>query len=298
MDPINGRGPSIQARLVLAILGAIVLILVTRNVPQFSAVRTVLNTLVSPLHYLAGAPERGLNGLSDWLISRHRLIQENDRLVHQHLLDSERLERFDHLARENQRLRALLESPVQEDARKMVAEVLAVHDDPYRHLLEIDRGSMQGVYVNQPVLDDRGVVGQIVEVGALTARVLLIADHRHAIPVRVARNDVRSVAAGTGTLDSLQLQHVAHSTDIKVGDLLVSSGLGGRFPEGYPVARVVQVDLDEGQPFTRVLAKPVAALDRVRYVLLIWPKNNQFPELDSGEPSLPDPILDDNGGER
>lgn len=288
MDANYGRGPSIQVRLVLAVISAIALLFVSANVPQFAPVKTVLNTVISPLYYLASLPERGLNTISDWVISRHTLHAENDRLRHQHLLDSEQLQRFSHLKRENQRLRALLSSPVQDDARRMVAEVLSVHDDPYRHLLEINRGTAQGVYVGQPVLDDSGVVGQIVEVGAISARVLLIADHRHAIPVRVARNDVRSVAAGTGSLDALQLQHVAHSTDIRVGDMLVSSGLGGRFPEGYPVARVNEVNIDEGQPFTEVKAKPVAALDRIRYVLLVWPKNSEFPELKVGEPTAPE----------
>ena len=184
---------------------------------------------------------------------------------------SERLQRFEHLRQENERLRALLGSPAYQDSLKMVAEVMEVASDPSHHYVVLNRGSRSGVFVGQPVVDAQGVVGQVVQVSEMTSRVLLLSDVSHGLPVRITRNDVRLVANGTGELDEIELRHVAKSTDIRVGDLLVTSGLGNRFPEGYPVARVVEVFTEDGQSYARVTAQPLAALDRIRYLLLIWP---------------------------
>ncbi len=129
----------------------------------------------------------------------------------------------------------------------------------------------QAFYVGQPVVDAQGVVGQVIEVSEFTSRVLMVSDSTHGIPVRVTRNDVRAIANGTGDIDQIELRHVAKSTDIIAGDLLVTSGLGNRFPEGYPVARVISVSRDDGQSYAVINAQPLAALDRIRYVLLIWP---------------------------
>jgi rod shape-determining protein MreC len=157
------------------------------------------------------------------------------------------------------------------DSRKVVAEVMEVASDPYRQLVVLNHGARTGVFVGQPVVDAKGVVGQVVEVSELTSRVLLVSDASHGIPVRVTRNDVRAIANGTGDIDEIELRHVAKSTDIVAGDLLVTSGLGDRFPEGYPVARVMSVARDDGQSYAVINAQPLAALDRIRYVLLIWP---------------------------
>ena len=182
-----------------------------------------------------------------------------------------RLQRFEHLRQENDRLRGLLGSPVHMDSKKVVAEVMEVASDPFHQYVVLNRGSRSGVFVGQPVVDAQGVVGQVVQVSELTSRVLLLSDTSHGIPVRITRNDVRMMAIGTGSLDELELRHVAKSTDVRAGDLLVSSGLGKRFPEGYPVARVMSVEKDDGKNYATVIAQPLAALDRIRYLLLIWP---------------------------
>lgn len=153
----------------------------------------------------------------------------------------------------------------------MVVEVMEVASEPSHHYVVLNRGSRSGVFVGQPVVDAQGVVGQVVQVSEMTSRVLLVSDVSHGLPVRITRNDVRLIANGTGELDEIELRHVAKSTDIRVGDLLVTSGLGNRFPEGYPVARVMKVFTEDGQSYTRVTAQPLAALDRIRYLLLIWP---------------------------
>lgn len=271
MKPIFGRGPSLQFRLLLAVLAAILLAYLDRNFAYVKQIRGYLNTIATPIVYIASLPDDMLTSAGDYLVSRKILREQNQHYRYQAHLHSGQLQLLEQLRRENQRLRALLGSPVQQDARKMVTELIAVEHDPYRFRVLINKGSEHGVFLGQPVLDDDGVVGQIDEVGLMTSRVLLIADISHAVPVRNSRNDVRAIAMGIGQLERMELQHVPHSADIQQGDLLVTSGLGGLFPEGYPVARVAQVTSDEGLPFAQVKVEPVALLDRLRYLLLIWP---------------------------
>lgn len=283
MKPIFVRGVSNQFRLTLAILLSVTLLLANERIEPY---RESLSSLLSPLQYLANVPGAALDWTAESLATREMLSKQNKELLRQQLLMSERLQRFEHLRQENDRLRSLLGSPVHMDARKMVAEVMEVASDPFHHYVVLNHGSQSGVFVGQPVVDAQGVVGQVVQVSALTSRVLLISDVSHGIPVRVTRNDVRLMARGTGELDEIELQHVAKSTDVQVGDLLVSSGLGKRFPEGYPVARVMQVVREDGQNYARITAQPLAALDRIRYLLLIWPdkevgpENTQQPQID------------------
>jgi len=268
MKPIFARGISNQFRLTLAIILSVILI-VANN--RLDPVRKSVSSVLSPLQYVANVPGALLDWSAESLATRNMLAKQNKELLRQQLLMSERLQRFEHLRQENDRLRALLGSPVHMDSKKVVAEVMEVASDPYHQYVVLNHGAMSGVFVGQPVVDAQGVVGQVVEVNELTSRVLLISDVTHGIPVRVTRNDVRLVVKGTGVLDELELSYVSKSTDIRVGDLLVSSGLGNRFPEGYPVARVMSVVKDDGQSYANVTAQPLAALDRIRYLLLIWP---------------------------
>ena len=148
--------------------------------------------------------------------------------------------------------------------------MIGVDPNPFTHRILIDKGERDGVFLGQPVLDARGLMGQVVEIMPYTARVLLLTDSTHSIPVQVNRNGLRAIASGVGNPESLDLRHVADTADIKEGDLLVSSGLGQRFPAGYPVAVVTKVVHDPGQPFALVRAKPTASLNRSRYVLLVF----------------------------
>lgn len=152
----------------------------------------------------------------------------------------------------------------------MVTQVISTVNDPYSDQVVIDKGSVNGVYEGQPVISDKGVVGQVVAVAKMTSRVLLICDATHALPIRVLRNDIRVIAAGNGCTDDLQLEHLPANTDIRVGDVLVTSGLGGRFPEGYPVGVVSSVKLDTQRAYTVIQARPTAGLQRLRYLLLLW----------------------------
>ncbi|WP_115720046.1 rod shape-determining protein MreC [Gallaecimonas mangrovi] len=271
MKPIFSRGPSLQWRLLLLVVVSFVIIFLDHWQHRFDAARFYLNSLVTPIQYLADAPTRLLSWSSGELTTRSRLKEQNAQLKNQLLEMSERLQHLTFLEQENNQLRALLGSQPRTDPRKMVAEVMTVDSDPFTLQIMINKGRNSGVYEGQPVLDAQGLIGQVISVGPSSARVLLITDATHAVPVRVARNGIRAIASGTGQIDELSLSHVPHRSDIKVGDLLLSSGLGGRFPEGYPVAKVTSVFSDEGKPFARVLAKPLAQLDRLRYLLLIWP---------------------------
>lgn len=288
MKPIFATSTSLQLRLFLAVIASFSLIVFDSKFDSFSNVRLYLNTAVSPLIYAADIPSEMLKGVSNNVVSRRdlrkKVAEQKDQLFTQQV----QLLEFKHLKQENKRLRALLNSPVHTDQRKLVAEIITVNSDPFSLQVVINKGAIEGVYIGQPVLNEQGVVGQIVDVAATYSRVLLISDISHGIPVRVQRNDIRAIANGGGELNSLNLPYMPHSTDIQVGDVLVTSGLGGVFPEGYPVATISEFTYQVGQPYAQVEAKPAVALERIRYVLLVWDNDDNASE---GDPAIKD--LDD-----
>ncbi|GHA54497.1 rod shape-determining protein MreC [Photobacterium aphoticum] len=271
MKPIFGRGPSLQLRLFLAILLSVGLMLADSRLDAFANVRYLLNSAIAPLQYAANLPRDFLDGISGQLSSHQRLLAENKALQRDLLVQQSDVLLLEQLKQENQRLRDLLGSPFVRDEKKLIAEVMAVDSDPYSHQVMIDKGRVDGVYEGQPVINEKGIVGQVSYVGAHNSRVLLLIDPSHAIPVQVVRNDIRVIASGSGQVDQIQLEHVPSSTDIEVGDLLVSSGLGGRYPEGYPVANVTEFSFDNKRPFAQIKARPTVQFDRLRYLLLVWP---------------------------
>ncbi len=287
MKPIFGRGPSLQLRLFLAVIISIAAIVADSRFGVFTHVRVYLSSLVSPLQYIANAPGIMLDTMSTQVQTRAGLIEQTKQQEQQLFTLRSRLLKMDHLEHENQRLRELLGSPVHKESRKMVAELLSVDSDPFSHQVLINKGALDGVYNGQPVINDQGVIGQVLHVGSTTSRVLLVADSSHGIPVRVLRNDLRAIASGSGELDKLELRNLPRNTDVQVGDLLVTSGLGGRFPEGYPVATVTRSDYVEGKPFAQVEAKPLVALDRLRYLLLLWTDKKPDVHDDDVAPAAP-----------
>ena len=232
--------------------------------------RAFLDTILSPVYWVADIPGRIGAWQDEHIRSRSSLQEENERLRREKLLLQGRSHQMASLQADNARLRALLNSTALLRDDVLVAELIGVSPDPVRHQVVLNKGERDGVFVGQPLIDADGLMGQVVEVNALTSRVLLITDSTHSIPVQINRNGVRAIAEGIGVLGTLEISHVAATTDIKEGDLLVTSGLGGRFPVGYPVAEVAVVERDPGQPFARILAYPSAALDRSRHVLLVF----------------------------
>ena len=273
MKPIFGKTPPLGLKLFLAVIASLGLIASDRQTTTMIQARSLLETAVGGLYYLANTPRTVLDGVSDNLVDTNKLQIENKALKDQLREKNADLLLLDQLKVENQRLRLLLNSPLRIDEYKKIAEVLTAETDIYRQQVVINQGEKDGAYIGQPVIDEKGVVGQIISVGEHTSRVLLITDIAHSIPVQVLRNDVRMIASGTGHNDELTLDNVPRSVDIEKGDLLVTSGLGGRFLEGYPVAIVESVSRDGQNYFATVTAKPLAFIDKLRYVLLLWPTN-------------------------
>ncbi|PKI13146.1 rod shape-determining protein MreC [Colwellia sp. 12G3] len=269
MNPIFNQGTSPAHRLILVLCCSVALIFFDHKMASFETARGYLQSLVSPLQYMANAPKQIMNWASTNIVTRRQLMQENQDFRENELFFHEQAMKLNIVRLENERLRSLLASPIRNEIKKMFAEILSVDGDPYSHQVVINRGANDGVYEGQPVLDEKGIVGQILHVGLSSSRVILISDISHAIPVRVQRNGLRLIASGSGQIDRLIHNFVAHSADVKEGDLLVTSGLGGKYPEGYPVSRVVLVRTDESREFATIYSEPVAQIDRLRYMLLL-----------------------------
>ncbi len=272
MNPIFKHGPSPQHRIILVLFCSALLIFFDHKMASFESVRGYLQSLVSPLQYLANTPNQLMTWASKNLTTRRQLLIENQQYRLNELNSNEEAMQLTILKQENERLRSLLSSPLRSEIKKMVAEVISVDSDPFSHQIVINRGAGDGVYEGQPVLDSLGIVGQILHVGQTSSRIILITDISHAVPVRVQRNGLRLLASGSGQIDRLIHNFVPQSADIKSGDLLVTSGLGGKYPEGYPVAKVSFVSNDESREFVRVYSTPVAQIDRLRYLLLLSEK--------------------------
>lgn len=250
--------------LALCLLSA-VLMVADHNTPLLVPVRAALGTVTTPLFALAEGPYAVLETVSGWV----RLRQENVALSRELLQGAVERQRVRALEEENARLRALLGSAARVSGRRLFAEVIGISPDPLRSQLVLDKGEADGVAVGDAVLDARGLVGQVVETARVSARVLLVDDAAHATPVVVARNDLRLVLRGTGEGQPLELRFVPDTEDVRRGDLLVTSGLGGRFPAGYPVAEIDSVVDDPAEPFAQVTARPLAQLARSRHLVVI-----------------------------
>lgn len=236
--------------------------------------RSGLSVAVAPVQYMVDVPMQFMDWLGSNISSQHALLAENTTLRAQQLLLQAQLQKLLALENENLELRALLKSsPRLGNDRLQVAQLLLVDSEPFVQQVTLNKGSSVGVYLNQPVLDAYGIVGQIVAVNPLTSSVMLITDTRSAVPVQISRSGQRGILIGTGSLGSLELIHVPNNADIRVGDLLVSSGLGERYPAGYPVGTVSKIVHSTGEHFANITVEPVAQLNRCTQVLLFWSGN-------------------------
>lgn len=258
---------------------SIVLMVWDHRKQHLEGLRAGLLAALTPLDHVVSLPANLLSSLSLRLSSRAYLLEENQELRDELILRRAQIQRLVALEVENSRLRKLLGSVEKKQARRLVAEILTVDSNPYRHLITINKGSLHDVYKGQAVLDAYGVMGQVVAVGPLTSQIVLITDPSHGIPVKVARSGVRSVAVGSGDYQKLSLQHVPATFDIKEGDILVTSGLGQVFPEGFPVAEVILVASDPGEPFVHIDVVPKAHLSRSGQVVLVWNQDESLKKL-------------------
>lgn len=249
---------------------SIVLIVADQHYKHMDSVRKVLASVAYPLVFVAGIPARSVGWVTDTFVSHKQLREHNKQLRLENLTLRGRLQRMEALEAENMRLRDLLGSSFKIGDRVLIAELESMDLDPYRQQVMINKGSSSGVFVGQPALDANAVMGQIIRVTPGSATVLMITDANHALPVQINRNGLRTVAQGTGLINRLHLPHLPNNADVREGDLLVTSGLGGHFPPGYPVARVTEVRREPAKPFATVIATPSAHLERTREVLLVW----------------------------
>ncbi|WP_460101154.1 rod shape-determining protein MreC [Sessilibacter sp. MAH4] len=271
MKPLFSKGASSLSRITLwVILLTMTIILVDVFTPYLKPVKAKLSAVAAPFYWVTSIPSR----ISEWgqvnIVTRDQLVEENRALKEQLLIHQRKLQGMAAVVTENVRLRELMNSAEMVAEQVLVAEMIGVSSDPLVHKVVINKGSRDNVYVGQPLLDAHGLMGQVVEVGPISSQVLLITDSTHALPVEVNRNGVRAIVEGTGDLYRLELRHVSNTVDIKEGDLLVSSGLGQRFPRGYPVGRVLEVIHDPGRPFASIRVEPMAQLNRSRHVLLVF----------------------------
>lgn len=269
--PIIGRGPPLGARFFfLAVISIAVMVLDQRG-NYLDTARMWMGAALHPLNAIVDAPHSAWSWLTGSFADRARLREENAELSEALRVARIKLLQHESLVEENRRLRELRNASQGIGEHTLIAEIMNVTVESFRHRIRINKGASGGVFEGQPVLDAFGIVGQVMRLDQFSSQVLLITDAEHATPVQVNRNGIRSIAMGTGKLGSLSLPFMTVESDIKVGDLLVSSGLDGIFPAGYPVATVTKVERNPADTFATVEAKPLALLDRDREVLLLWP---------------------------
>jgi rod shape-determining protein MreC len=262
-------------------MASIALLTIDHISPRLDPARALLSIAVDPIRYLVDLPSETVARMNDSLKSYEALREENRKLKETEAANKLRLLKYDALEKENIRLRALLENSFKLGEQVLIAELLSVNiSSPYENIVVVNKGTQFGVHPQQPVVDANGVVGQVFRALPKTSEIMLITDPNHAIPVQVNRNGLLTIAVGSGELNRLNFPFLPDNADIRPGDLLITSGLGGTFPQGYPVAVV--------DPFTPpanklITATPKATLDRNRELMIVWSNTNQVPIT----PSLP-----------
>ncbi len=265
------RTPSVLTRFVIFTALSLALMVVDHRGQQLARARAALSVVFYPMEIAATIPARVGVSLAGMFSGKQALREKYDRLAAKQVLLEARLQRYDALRAQNTHLRKLLGSAALVADRAVVARILQVNEEPFTREIIIARGSRDGVRDGQPVIDNHGIMGQVTEVDPEQSRVTLITNPGHAIPVEDVRNGLRTIVFGTGAEDRVAVRYLTAPVDIKVGDLLVSSGIGGTFPFGYPVARVTSIVNDPNEPFLDIHARPIAHLEYNKEVLLIWP---------------------------
>jgi rod shape-determining protein MreC len=258
--------------LISCVILSFLLISIDHRQQHLATIRAALSVVVFPLQYAVNAPIEALGSLTERLRSHRTLLLENARLQEENVTMRSRSQKYAALAHQNERLRKLLESSAEISETIVGADVLAIETSPSARQIVLNKGSRQGVYLGQPVVDAFGVLGQIVNLGPFSSTALLITDLAHATPVQINRTGLRAICTGSTSGDELNLTFVPTNADVKPGDLVVTSGLGNRFPAGYPVGKVSAVEIDAGEPFARIVVAPSAQVNHAREVLLVWPQ--------------------------
>ena len=279
------RTPTVLTRFVIFSVLSIVLMVVDHRSHQLEKIRAGLSVLFYPIEIVAALPAQTGESVMDYIGGNRALRAKYEKLAAKQPLLEAKLQRYEALEAENTHLRELLGSAALVSDRAVVAKLLQVSEEPFTRKIVIAKGSNDGVFAGQPIIDAYGIMGQITEVEPLQSRATLITDPGHAIPVEDNRNGLRAIVFGTGDQDSVSVRYLTASADIKVGDLLISSGIGGTFPFGYPVARVTRIINDPNEAFLDILAQPIAHLGHNREVLLIWPSRTAPDQIQRPAPA-------------
>ena len=267
---LGGATPA-TVRIMVLLAISVATMLVDHRTQQLEGLRNILQTAVYPVMFISTIPREVIRGISGSMESSSELKTDNESLRQENLLLHSRLEKLHSLEADNLRLKRLLGQSDQIAEHVLLAELVEVSLEPYTQKISLNKGSRDGVYVGQPVINGDGVVGQVVHTSQFQSTVTLLTDPGSAVPVMVIRNGLRSVLFGTGVRNKLSLPYLTADADIKIGDVLISSGMGGRFPTGYPVATVTEIRQEPSDEFLTRNALPVTQLDHGREVLLIWP---------------------------
>lgn len=256
-------------KMVLAALLSIALLYVDARTDYVQPAKSIINTTIYPIKLLAEFPSSAGKNLKIWFSDKAELIDTINKLQNrQYTLEFE-VQKNASLLAENRRLRLLLRSSNNLQYPSIITEIISTNTNPYRHIVELNRGTQDSVKINQPIIDTSGVVGQIIDVNPVSSQAILISDPQHIFSVQVNRNGIRGLAQGTGSFQALNILNIPIEEDIKVGDLLISSGLDQRFPQGYPVAVVSNIEHDPTNHFAKITAKPTAELNKIREVLVL-----------------------------
>ena len=284
-DP-SGRTTGLLLRCVVYSLLALALMIVDKRYDHLTHIRRYLSIVAYPVQVAVASPFEGWDWFRESVTTRDALRADKARLEAELRLAQFRLQRYAALEAESERLRALRESTADVTDHFVIGKIMDLDLDAFRERVLVDKGAHDGIYVGQAVLDAGGVFGQVARVGELTSEVILVSDAAHAIPVQINRNGLRTIAVGTGDTSRLKLPYLPTSADVSVGDLLLTSGLGGGFPPGYPVGTIAEVRRDPAQSLAEVEVKPAAALDRSRELMFVWLKP-QIQELQPLPPPKP-----------
>lgn len=275
--PFFKRGPAPLARLIFFVIVSITLLVVDLRFKTLEWVRLAVATAAWPLQKAAFLPIDAAGGFGDYFSRQATLLGENERLRSQALESASLLLRQGHLEQENKRMRALLDMRERHPAEGRLAEIIYSARDPFSRRVIIDKGLQHGIAAGQAVVDELGVIGQVVRVFPLTSEVSLLTDKEQAIPVQVSRNGLRAVLAGAGA-GAMELRFLAANAEVQPGDVLVTSGLDGVYLPGLPVAKVSKIDRDNSFSFARITCEPIGGVERHGLVLVLGTRQSLPPQ--------------------
>ena len=263
------RIPALNTKFIFLVILSFVMLINDQKSNYLAIFRNSIAIAVYPLQSLVVMPSNLFVWINKNFSSREALTLENKILLNTQNINNTTLQRYQSLEQENSRLREILNAATRLEYKVEIARIISANINPYRHTIIINKGDKDGIHAGQVIVDTDGVMGQILYTNFLTSEAILISDADHALPVQINRNGLRTILLGSGSYTNLNAPYIPNNADIKIGDLLVTSGLGGKFPAGYPVGTINSIVRNPSEQFSNVTAKPIALLNQAREVMLI-----------------------------